>query len=120
MAQITSEEVRILIKFLKELKDYKEAKTKKQFIPRQISIIYQNPDEPKKFLWLSYHKWFKKVFKNEGVSKNGFLQTALDIPMSIIVNLEKALKKKRLLSRTDEKKLDKAAQLLKEILFQWK
>lgn len=119
MAQITSEETKILIRFLAELKSYLHQGTKKDILIKQISIVYQQPND-KKFYWLSYHRWFEKVFKNEGVSENGFLQTALDIPMSIIVNLEKMLKKKHLLSRADEKKLDKASELLKQILFQWK
>lgn len=118
MAQITSEEIKILIKFLAELKSYLRQGVKKDILLKQISIVYQHPED-KNFYWLSYHKWFEKVFKNEGVSKNGFLQTALDIPMSIIVNLEKMLKKRHLLSQTDEKKLDRASQLLKEILFRW-
>jgi len=68
MVQITPEEAKILAKFLKELKGYKEAETKKKFIPRQISVIYQHPDKPKEFCWFSYHRWFDKVFKNEGLS----------------------------------------------------
>ena len=119
MARITSEETKILIKFLAELKSYLQTGSKKGILLRQISIIYQQPND-KNFYWLSYHKWFKKVFKNEGISEKGFLQTALDIPMSIIVNLEKILKKKHLLNRADEKKLDKASELLKQILFKWR
>lgn len=118
MAQITSEEIKILIKFLAELKSHLQTGSKKDILLKQISILYQQPND-KNFYWLSYHKWFKKVFKNEGVSENGFLQTALDIPMSIIINLEKMSKKKRLLNKADERKLDKASQLLKEILFRW-
>ena len=119
MAQITSEEIKMLIKFLVGLKLHLQKCGNKNILLRQISIVYQQPND-KNFYWVSYHKWFKKVFKNEGFSENGFLQTALDIPMNIIVNLEKLLKKKHLLSGADEKKLDKAAQLLKEILFNWK
>jgi len=119
MAQITSEEIKILIRFLAELKSYLQTGRKKDILLKQISVVYQQPND-KNFYWLSYHRWFKNVFKNEGVSENGFLQTALDIPMSTIVNLEKTLKKKHLLSRADERKLDKASKLLKEILFQWK
>jgi len=118
MSNITLEETKILIKFLSELKSYLKTKINKKLLLRQLSIVYQQPND-KHFYWLSYHRWFKKVFKNEGISKNGFLQTALDIPMSIIVNLEKLLKKKHLLSRVDERKLNKAANLLKEILFRW-
>ena len=119
MAQITSEETKILIKFLAELKSHLQKGVKKDVLLKQISIVYQQPND-KNFYWLSYHRWFKNVFKNEGVSENGFLQTTLDIPMSIIVNLEKILNKKHLLSRADEKKLNKASQLLKQILFRWK
>lgn len=119
MARITSEEIKILIRFLAELKSHLQKGVKKDILLKQISVVYQQPND-KNFYWLSYHRWFKKVFKNEGASENGFLQTALDIPMSIIVNLEKTLKKKRLLSRADEKKLNKASELLKQILFQWK
>lgn len=118
MAQITSEEIEILIRFLAELKSYLQKGVKKDILLKQISIVYQQPND-KKFYWLSYHRWFKKVFKNEGVSEKGFLQTALDIPMNVIVDLEEMLEKKHLLSRADEKKLDKASQLLKEILFRW-
>lgn len=119
MAQITPEEAKILAKFLKELKDYKEAKTKKKFIPKQISIIYQHPDKPKEFCWSSYHRWFEKVFKNEGISNN-ILLIALHISANIIVSLETLLKKKHLLGRVDERRLEKAIELLKKIKFRFK
>lgn len=118
MAQITSEEIKILIKFLGELKSYLKKGVKKDILLKQISVVYQQPND-KNFYWISYHRWFKNIFKNEGVSENSFLQTALDIPMSIIVNLEQILKKRHLLSRADERKLNKASRLLKEILFRW-
>lgn len=119
MAQITSAEAKILARFLKELKNYKEAETKKKFIPKQISIIYQHPDKPKEFRWFSCHRWFDKVFKNEGISKN-ILLTALYISANIIVNLETLLKKKHLLDRTDERRLEKAIELLKKVKFKFK
>jgi len=119
MAQITPEEAKILAKFLKELKDYKEAKTKKKFIPRQISVIYQHPDKPKEFRWFSCHRWFDKVFKNEGASKN-ILLIALQISANIIVGLEILLKKKHLLGRVNERRLEKAIELLKKIKFEFK
>lgn len=119
MAQITSEETKILVKFLAELKSYLQTGIKKDILIKQISIVYQQPND-KNFYWLSYHKWFKQVFKNEGISEKGFLQTTLDIPMNIIVNLEKILKKRHLLSGADERKLNKASELLKQILFKWK
>jgi len=119
MAQITPEEARILAKFLKELKDYKEAETKKKFIPRQISVIYQHPDKPKEFRWFSCHRWFDKVFKNEGISKNILLIT-LHISANVIINLETLLKKKHLLGRANEKRLEKAIELLKRIKFKFR
>jgi len=119
MAQITPEEAKILAKFLKELKDYKEGITKKKFIPRQISVIYQYPNKPKEFHWFSYHRWFDKVFKNEGLSKN-ILLIALHMSANIIVSLETLLKKKHILGRTNERRLEKAIELLRKIKFQWK
>jgi len=118
MTRITPEEAKILAKFLKELKDYKEAKTKKKIIPRQISVIYQYPTKPKEFHWSSYHRWFDKVFKNEGVSKN-ILLIALHISANIIVSLETSLKKKHLLGKINERRLEKAIELLRKIKFQW-
>lgn len=119
MTKITPEEAKILAKFLKEFKDYIKATTKKQCIPRQISVIYQNPDKPKEFHWSSYHRWFDKVFKNEGISKN-ILLTSLYISVNIVINLESLLNKKHILGKIDERRLEKAIKLLKKIKFQWK
>lgn len=120
MGTITSEEIKILTDFLNALKKYMQFLSKRKFTPKQISIIYNYTDDKKRKLrWISYHNWFNQVFKNEGATNRGPLQTALDIPMSIIVNLEHLLKKKRLLNRADERKLNKVVKLLREIEFEW-